>query len=93
MPSFPAPVLAEGVKMTYTIGDGSVFEFSPVPFIQCDTAFDLSGKEETGQTITINVNGTLVAPKHLYNEGMRIQDTRHDYEVNFGGNGENAKYE
>ena len=65
----PAP--KDGVKMTYKIGhgDNQVFEFSPVPFIQCDTAFDLSGKQEIGQTITINVSGTLLAPKHLENEG------------------------
>ena len=70
------PASKEGVKMTYRIShdDTQIFEFAPVPFIQCDTAFDLSGKEETGQTITINVTGTLVAPKHLENEGIRDED-------------------
>jgi len=49
-----------GTRMTY-----GNFEFSPVPFIQVDRTIDLSGKEEIGATITINVSGTILGPKHL----------------------------
>jgi len=69
----PAPHV--GVFMTYQIHTGSdvmgnnqsnkLFEFSPVPFIQCDRTVDFSGKEQTGSTITINVSGTLIAGRHL----------------------------
>jgi hypothetical protein len=64
-----------GVHMTYEISDGRVYEFAPVPFIQCDRTFDLSGQEEVGSTLTIQVTGTLLAPKHLASDdntpGMR----------------------
>jgi hypothetical protein len=82
MPGNTTPASTTGVKMTYAIGqeDDQIFEFSPVPFIQCDTAFDLSGKETTGQTITINVTGTLVAGKPAYYEysfhEVRVQNFR-----------------
>jgi len=85
MPYFTSPAPRDGVKMTYTIGQ-TVFEFSPVPFIQCDTAFDLSGKKETGQTITINVSGTLVASKHLENEGIRDENAQNlQYNIGLQG--------
>ena len=79
-----------GVKMTYQIADGTVFEFSPTPFIQCDRAIDLSGKEETGFTTTINFTGTLVAPRHLEGEGIRGEDDNADIDLNVGQQGMNV---
>ena len=58
-----------GVKMTYRVQD-MTFEFSPVPFIQSSRTIDLSGKTETGFTTNITVTGTLVAQRHLENEGV-----------------------
>ena len=64
IPATTTPRDIGGTRMTY--GD---FEFSPVPFIQIDRAIDLGGKEEIGATITINVSGTILGPKHLNEDG------------------------
>ena len=77
------------VRMEYKFKDDSgqnnVFEFAPVPFIQIDREFDLSGKEEIGQTITINVTGTLVAPRHLEGDGIKDDGAEPDYVAGFEG--------
>ena len=89
MSSILSPAPRDGVHITYKINDDfqELFEFSPAPFIQCDRSIDFSGKEQIGQTITINVSGTLVAPKHLENDGIRDTNDRKDIDYVLGEQG------
>ena len=76
-----------GVRVEYKTNESSTqtFEFSPAPFITCDRSIDLAGQEEIGTTITINVSGTLVAPRHL--TGFGIKGDGEDPSLTVGGVG------
>ncbi len=69
-----APDIRQGVHMSYRVTNGDevrTYEFSPTPLIQCTRQNDLSGKTETGFTLTVNVTGTLVSQRHIQDDGIR----------------------
>lgn len=81
-----------GPRMTYKISEDAedLYEFSPVPMINCSRQVNISGVEETGDTITISFSGNLVAPRHIDNDGIRPIDDNTQFNTVIGDVGLNV---